>query len=89
MKQLDVFTSPLCGPCQQLKPLLEGLAPGRRIKPNYIDTSTDAGHSLAEEAGVRGVPTMMYKGEVLHVGMMSLPDLNTLLRAISEREEEE
>lgn len=58
MKQIIYFTSPTCGPCKMLAPIMEELKADLNIKK--IDVSDPLGADLAEDYGIRGVPTAIF-----------------------------
>lgn len=58
-----VFTSPTCGPCRSLKPLLIRAAEQREFTLEIVELS-DATRPLFTERGIRNVPvTMLVEGK--------------------------
>ena len=55
MKQILYFTSPFCGPCKQLSPLMELLS----SRVNYTKVDVDQNQDLSRKYGVRNIPTLI------------------------------
>lgn len=55
MKQLLVFTSPWCGPCKQLKPLIEEL----KNEINIVEFNVENDGGVSTTHDVRSVPTLI------------------------------
>lgn len=61
--EVDFYSSPTCGPCKMIKPMLNELVDAGKINMNYIDLA-DVGRDVFIEAGVRSTPTFIfYKNE--------------------------
>lgn len=58
--RLMVFTSPVCGPCKNLKPVLEKLSASHSFSPEYISYDADATAGIFAEFGVRNVPALVH-----------------------------
>ena len=77
------FWAPWCGPCKQVAPVLEAVAPeydGRlQIAKLNVDDNTEA----AKKYGVRGIPTLLIlkEGEVVatKVGALSSDQLKAFI----------
>ena len=48
-----------CGPCKQLIPILEELAPNYEGKVKIVKLNIESSNSTAAKFGVRAIPTMM------------------------------
>ncbi|MBL7765677.1 MAG: thioredoxin fold domain-containing protein [Chitinophagaceae bacterium] len=61
------FNAVWCGPCKQIKPILDDLAKtySKKLKVMYVDI--DVNKSLADEMKIRNIPLMIYykNGEVV------------------------
>ena len=56
------FSATWCGPCQQLAPILKGLAKEVGTKVRIVKIDVDKNQGIATKMHVRGVPTMiLYK----------------------------
>lgn len=56
------FSATWCGPCQQLGPILEGVAKQMGQKVRIVKIDVDKNQGIATKMNVRGVPTMiLYK----------------------------
>lgn len=53
------FHAPWCGPCKTLAPVMEQLEGEFKNQVDVVRIDVDAEPSLAKEAGVRGVPTLI------------------------------
>lgn len=58
--RLLVFTSPVCGPCKNLKPVLEKLSANYSFTPEYISYDADATAGIFLKFGVRNVPALVH-----------------------------
>jgi len=63
MKKLIYFTAPWCGPCRQLGPIMQELSSQVVIQKVDVDTNPD----LAQQYGVRNVPTVILTSEGVEV----------------------
>lgn len=59
MSKIVVYTSPTCGPCRQLKPILVELTDSNRIALEIVDASDETKQQFADN-GIRAVPTVVY-----------------------------
>lgn len=53
------FAATWCGPCQQLAPILEGVAKKVGDKVRIVKIDVDKNQGIATKMNVRGVPTMI------------------------------
>ena len=60
------FTAAWCGPCRQLKPVLEALA--REYKVSLAEVDTDRDPAMAQQFNVRSVPTVVLMRDGREVG---------------------
>jgi thioredoxin 1 len=60
------FTAAWCGPCRQLKPVLESLATDYRIRVAEIDVDHD--QLLAQQFAVKAMPTVVLWRDGREVG---------------------
>ena len=78
--QVKFYNAKWCGPCKQMKPHIEKLQKeGYDIQEIYIDEFP----SLAEEAEVRGVPTLMiYDNDGMQERVVGYQDYDRLKKRI-------
>ncbi len=73
------FWAEWCGPCKMIAPILEEIAPDYKDKIKIVKLDVDANRKLAEQHGIRGIPTLIiYKNgnaEATHVGALSRSQL--------------
>ena len=73
------FWAEWCGPCKMVTPILEEIAPNYKDKIKIVKLDVDANRKLAEQHGIRGIPTLViYKNgnvEATHVGALSRSQL--------------
>jgi len=64
-----MYSSPTCGPCRRLKPMLDKVVQEYDSKVHYVEIDIVADPEIAEAAGVVGTPTthIFYKKERLKV----------------------
>ncbi len=78
------FTATWCGPCQQLKPLLQELESAGRCELLMIDT--DEYPAVAEQFRVNGIPHLLFirDGQIREVrrGSASRGELDQILRGL-------
>lgn len=55
---LVMYTSPQCGPCRTLKPMLQGVVNEYTGKMHYVEIDIEEDQEIAEAAGVSGTPTI-------------------------------
>lgn len=79
------FHAPWCGPCKAISPHVDAMAKEFEGRVEVVRIDVDKEPELAQEAGVRGVPTLVvYRdgAEVRrHSGMLGRDGLNTLFRS--------
>lgn len=71
MKKALYFTAPWCGPCQVLKPRIQSLG----LPIQFIDV--DQNQSMAQQYGVRNVPTIILINNGTQVSRMVGNNINT------------
>ena len=73
------FWAEWCGPCKMITPILEEVAPKYKDKIKIAKLNVDDNKKIAEEHGIRGIPTLMvFKGgnvEASYVGALSRSQL--------------
>ena len=78
------FTATWCGPCQQLKPLLQELETAGRCELLMIDT--DEYPAVAEQFRVNGIPHLLFiqDGQIrdVHRGSASRGELDQILQGL-------
>jgi len=77
------FWAPWCGPCKELGPIFEKVAPEFEGKLRFGKINVDDNPDVAGKFGIRGIPCLIVfnKGEEVDrlVGGMSEQDLRTKL----------
>ena len=53
-----LYTSPTCGPCRSLKPILNGVMDEYKGRIHFVEIDIEADPEIAEAAGVTGTPTV-------------------------------
>ena len=57
------FWAPWCGPCKSLAPVLDDVSEKLKGKVKVVKVDVDQNASLAQDYGVRGIPTiLLFKG---------------------------
>ena len=73
------FWAPWCGPCKSLAPVLDDLSEKLKGKVKIVKVDVDQNASLAQDYGVRGIPTiLLFKGgevQANKVGSASVDEL--------------
>lgn len=60
MKTLLKFEADWCGPCQQIKPLVNDVLKGsQNIKLRTVNVDDRANQALIQQHGVRAIPTLV------------------------------
>jgi len=61
------FWAPWCGPCKMLKPVLEKLDSEAEGKWSLITVNTDRNQPLAQQYGIRGIPSvkLFHQGKIV------------------------
>lgn len=77
------FWAPWCGPCRMLAPLIEAAADDYEGRALFVKYNVDESNGVANENGIRGIPTILvYKnGQVVgqHSGAMSKSQLDAFI----------
>jgi thioredoxin reductase (NADPH) len=53
-----LYTSPTCGPCRTLKPIVRSVVEQYSGKLHYVEIDIEQDTEIAEAAGVNGTPTL-------------------------------
>ena len=78
--EVKFFNATWCGPCQQMKPHIEKL---QKEGYDIQEIDVDEFPSLAEEAEVRGVPTLMiYDNDGMQERVVGYQDYDRLKKRI-------
>ena len=78
--QVKFYNAKLCGPCKQMKPHIEKL---QKEGYDIQEIDVDEFPSLAEEAEVRGVPTLMiYDNDGMQERVVGYQDYDRLKKRI-------
>jgi thioredoxin reductase (NADPH) len=64
------YSSPTCGPCHTLKPILKKVAEEFADKIHYVEIDIVEDPAIAESAGVIGTPTVQFFMDKAKVGEM-------------------
>lgn len=83
------FYADWCGPCKMLAPIFEELSEEYKGKMKFIKLDTEAELTIAEQFGVRSIPTLivMHKGKEVDriVGFMSKDVLKKQIDSILKK----
>ncbi|GBD18127.1 hypothetical protein HRbin27_00619 [bacterium HR27] len=83
MTRIRLFTHPICQGCTEALALVEQLARSEpALEVEVISLATPRGRTMAQEAGVVVVPTLVVDGERF-VGVPSWEELCTLVQRAS------
>ena len=80
------FHATWCGPCKQLKPILEQMAKDYAGKVKFAAIDIDEAPSTASGFGIMAVPTMILfkdgREQRKMTGFKNRPDLDTAVKAV-------
>jgi thioredoxin-like negative regulator of GroEL len=81
--QVVMFTSPLCGVCQQVEPRVQSAAAQSGVTLVIYDVTTPEGKGIAQANGVSGTPTIVISGAqpARLVGDVSQAQIATAIKA--------
>ena len=81
--QVVMFTSPLCGVCQQVEPRVQSAAAQSGVTLVIYDVTTPEGKGIAQANGVSGTPTIVISGAqpARLVGDVSQTQIATAIKA--------
>jgi thioredoxin 1 len=79
------FWAPWCGPCQMLKPMIEGLAEEVKEKADVRTMNVDESQKTAGEYNIRSIPAVLFfkNGEVVKE-MIGMQSKESYIQAIDE-----
>ena len=79
------FWAPWCGPCQMLKPMIEGLAEEVKEKADVRTMNVDENQKSAGEYNIRSIPAVLFfkNGEVVKE-MIGMQSKESYIQAIDE-----
>lgn len=84
MVKVIYFTASFCQPCKQFGPIVERVCTELGVELEKISIDTDEGQELANNNGVRGIPTVILakQRELIDMrqGVMSESALVSMLR---------
>jgi thiol-disulfide isomerase/thioredoxin len=77
------FTSPMCGTCQQVKPLADAAAAKYGIAITYYDVTAGEGKGIATANGVTATPTIVISGaqSARFEGFVTQAQIETAIKA--------
>jgi thiol-disulfide isomerase/thioredoxin len=77
------FTSPMCGTCQQVKPLADAAAAKYGIAITYYDVTVGEGKGIATANGVTATPTIVISGaqSARFEGFVTQAQIETAIKA--------
>ena len=69
------FWAEWCGPCKQIRPMLEEIAESKKDKLKIFKINIDENPNTPQKFGVRGIPTLMLfkDGNLIDTKVGSLP----------------
>ena len=85
MKTLLKFEADWCGPCQQIKPIVEAaLEKQSEINLQVVNVDDEANHPLVQKHGVRAIPTLVLLNgddDVIdtHRGALNLKEMESFI----------
>lgn len=81
------FWAEWCGPCRSLSPILDELAEELGDRTKVVKVNVDSDGSLAQEYGVRGIPTIIFfkngKAAKTLVGVQEKDELKKTLEELA------
>jgi thioredoxin 1 len=82
------FWAEWCGPCRSLAPILEEVAGEVADKANIVKCNVDDNGDLAQQYGIRGIPTMIFfkNGEAAKtlVGVQPKEEIKKTIEELSQ-----
>lgn len=77
------FRAKWCGPCKQLKPILDALQKDYQGKINIVEIDIDDNKSLAEEMHITNIPLLVYyKNKKVEINLEGFMERADLIRAL-------
>jgi len=81
------FWAEWCGPCKALAPVLDEVAGEMGANAQVVKVNVDESNELAQEYGIRGIPTMIFfkGGQAVKtlVGLQSKEEIKKTLEELS------
>jgi thioredoxin 1 len=79
------FWAEWCGPCKTLTPLLEEIANEVGEKAQFVKVNVDHNGELAQQFGIRGIPTMIFfKGGEAVKTLVGIQPKTEILKTLEE-----